>query len=308
MCCFSAKTEVHGTNIFARLTSPDAQVLVYQMQYSSAEPTAMILPLPVALPAGESSIAWKNLKDNPGFFEQLAAGFPELPHFSLLRSKGPEMAAAMVLPVHEVGDFVASFVPTIEDFSRIDPRFVISKEVWRTIPEYKDYGFAVFQLKELSGSPHPMAFEFRTRMRDAVYFPTVHIHDGTVHREDAFDHALYLQDSHFDEKARDYKGPTEADPRTGFVRSKDSAASFAGAALAGGLVDGALLVHRRTMRGLLPNKDTIVSLLTTAASSGCGHCDVAMGSKSMTLGPAAFALAGLSWVIRRRNRRRGARL
>jgi hypothetical protein len=53
MCCFSAPTEVHGTRIFARLTSPHTQALVYQMEYAATKPTAMILPLPVALPAGE---------------------------------------------------------------------------------------------------------------------------------------------------------------------------------------------------------------------------------------------------------------
>src|SRR5271169_1945897 len=107
MCCFSTKTEVHATRIFARMTGPDTQVLVYQMQYSAAEPTAMILPLPVALPAGEASVRWRNLKEYATFFSDLAAGFPAKPEWSLglFRSKAAG-TEAVVIPVHDVGDFV----------------------------------------------------------------------------------------------------------------------------------------------------------------------------------------------------------
>ena len=68
MCCFSAKTEVHGTSIFARLTKPGVQALAYQMTYKAAEPTAMILPLPVALPAREGSVRFVDLRAYPDFF------------------------------------------------------------------------------------------------------------------------------------------------------------------------------------------------------------------------------------------------
>jgi hypothetical protein len=38
-----------------------------------------------------------------------------------------------------------------------------------------------------------MAFEFPSRVPDAVYFPTVHVHDGAVHSTANFLHKLYLQ-------------------------------------------------------------------------------------------------------------------
>jgi hypothetical protein len=38
-----------------------------------------------------------------------------------------------------------------------------------------------------------MGIEFTTRHPNAVYFPTVHIHDGQVHPTEHFDHSLYLQ-------------------------------------------------------------------------------------------------------------------
>ena len=62
-------------------------------------------------------------------------------------------APQAALKVHSVGKFVASFVPSQSDFDRLDPQFVIPKESWAKLPEYQDFGFAVFQLKELSGYP-----------------------------------------------------------------------------------------------------------------------------------------------------------
>jgi hypothetical protein len=307
VCCFSTQTQVSNTNIFARVVRPGAQVLVYQMRFASAEPTAMILPLPVALPASERAVRWKSLKEQPAFFERLAQGFPEPPPPQSARSKGLTAAAAAAAPleVHEVGDFVASFVPTVADFDRVDPRFAIRKEVWSKIPAYADYGFAVFQLKQLSGSPHPIAFEFDSRLRDAVFFPTVHIHDGSVHAQDSFDHALYLQEPRFDARVGDYEGPDHVESSTGFVRSNAPAASFADVAGSQGLVDGALLVHRMKIVGMHPNVDTLVDLAPRAAV-GCGRCDVSADVEVTRLGPGAAAIAGLAWVIRRRERlRRG---
>ena len=306
MCCFTAPTEVHTTSIFARMASPDTEALVYQMQYEAKTPTAMILPLPVALPAGESSVTWKDLKGYPNFFADLATGFPEIDRSHGL-SKSAVAAAPMaqdMIAVHEVGDFIASFVPSQADFSRVDPRFQISPDVWAKIPEYKDYGFAVFQLKELSGSPHPIAFEFKTRLHDAIYFPTVHIHDGTVHAEDNFDHVMYLQDARYDAKASDYDGPESRDKSTGYVRSKDNVSTFANVGISQGLLDGAHLLHRTTLQGMLPNKDTIAGLNLASSSGGCSRCDFVPQHSEISLGPAGLAIAGVSWVIRRRNRLR----
>lgn len=304
MCCFSTPTRVSNTSIFARIVRPGAQVIVYQMQFSSEQPTAMILPIPVALPAGDPSVRWKSLKEQPAFFERLAAGFPEPPPPQ--GAKGIVAAAAAVsapLPVHEVGDFIASFVPTAADFDRVDPRFAIRKDVWSRIPAYVDYGFAVFQLKALSGSPHPIAFEFDTRLRDSLYFPTVHIHDGTVHREDRFDHALYLQDARFDARVGSYEGPSHADPSTGFVRSSAVASQFADVAGSQGVLDGALLLHRMRIVGIHANTDTLVDLARASAGVGCGRCATDPRTPSM-LGAGPAALAGLAWLIRRRDRLR----
>lgn len=307
MCCFSAKTEVHGTTIFARMVKPGTEVLAYQMTYSAETPTAMILPIPVVLPAREDSLRFKSLKEYPTFFDDLARGFPEIQRHSRgAKSAPPEQAAASAAPlaVHEVGDFVASFVPSVADFSRVDARFAIKKDVWDKIPAYKDYGFAVFQLKELKGSPHPIAFEFDSRFDSTIYFPTVHIHDGSVHEKDEFDHALYLQAGVADQHAGDYEGPDAIDAATGFVRSKEAARGFVDHPRTQGMVDPDLLVHKITMRGSLPNRDTFRDLKPTSfKAAGCSRCDVGPGS--IDLGgaaiPVGLTMAGLGWIIRRRD-------
>jgi hypothetical protein len=310
MCCFSAKTEVHATTIFARMVKPGMQVLAYQMKYSAEKPTAMILPVPVALPAREDSLRFKNLKEYPTLFEDLARGFPMITRHSSGSKGVPEAqvaAAAAPLAVHEVGDFIASFVPSVADFGRVDPQFAIRKDVWDKIPAYKDYGFAVFQLKQLSGSPHPIAFEFDSRLPSTIYFPTVHIHDGSVHEKDDFDHALYLQAPVADQHAGDYEGPDAVDRATGFVRSNGPAKDFSDPSKSQGLIDPDLLVHKITMKGSLPNRDTFRDLTPVSFSShGCSRCDVAPGGFDLgSLGsasiPVGLTMAGLGWIIRRRD-------
>jgi len=317
MCCFSTRTHVDGTSIFARFTKPGAQAIVYQMRYEAKEPTAMILPLPVALPAKEEGVRWKSLREHRGFFDDLASGFPAVEGPSLGCSRGMKsapLAAPAQLAVHEVGDFIASFVPSVNDFGRVDPRFTIPREVWSRFPAYGDYGFAVFQLKELSGSPHPIAFEFETRTPATLFFPTVHIHDGTVHAEDAFDHVLYAQDVILDAKAGPYRGPDDVDLRTSFVRSKEQASAFSDIARSQGLLDGNLLIHKTTLRGVLPNRDTVFDLRAIAAravtSARPGSCASGAGSTGAIDGgllPLTAAAAGLAWIIRRRDARRRER-
>src|SRR5690606_13087928 len=99
------------------------------------------------------------------------------------------------LEVVEVGSFVASFVPTVKDFSRLDEQFRLPAQTWDKLPEYRDFGFAVFKLKKGSRKVHPMAFEFARANPIRLFFPTVHIHDGTVKPTARFHHVLFCQGS-----------------------------------------------------------------------------------------------------------------
>lgn len=94
-----------------------------------------------------------------------------------------------------VGSFEASVVPTLADFNRLDARFRLSDEVWKQLPQYHDFGFAVFKFREGHSHAHPMAFSFTTRHPDQAFFPLVHVHDGEVHEEAEFDHTLFSQNT-----------------------------------------------------------------------------------------------------------------
>lgn len=248
MCCFSGPVErVENTRIFARRSGEDTQFLVYSMAYAARRELAMILPIPVA-PGTENPLRFIPLKGYPEFFDDLEKGFPRPPSrgFGAGGTDGPR---GDTLPVYEVGDFVASFVPTLADFGRLDPRFALPRQIWEPIPAYRSYGFAVFQLRTTRSARqvHPMAFEFVTAMPDRLYFPTVHIHDGRVHPREDFDHTLYFQ-------ARRVVGR----PPAPITVSESEARGFVDIEQARGVVSGPERCQRMGLHGLLPNQDTLV--------------------------------------------------
>ena len=298
MCCFARPVkDVSNTHLFARLSSPKTQLLAYQMTYESEQLNAMILPVPVATPTREDSLRFISLKGYDRFFDDLKRGFPTVEPASPKPMSRAKIGAinSKMLVVHEVGDFEASFVPTMDDFDRLDPRFVIPKSSWDKIPHYSNYGFAVFQLKQRSGKPHPMAFEFETRLASQIFFPTVHIHDGEVHNREKFDHMLYLQCAQYDQVVGDYVNSHVADKSTGFVRSVRPAKTFVDTKKSQGMIDGNLMVHRKRMKGMLKNKDILATTKPTKRKGGFG-----MLEKSCL--PGLAGILGLSWIIQRRDR------
>jgi hypothetical protein len=193
MCCFSrAIRSVSDTQIFARAGEGERQFLVYSMTLEAKGDLAMVLPLPTAAGAGEAAVQFIDLHDYADFFKDLRAGFPE-PQEQRLSRHAPTILAPATLKVVSVGSFEASFVPTLADFDRLDPRFRLPAGAWDKLPQYRAYGFAVFKLKPGVATFHPMAFSFPRADADRLFFPTVHIHDGKVHRTAKFDHALYCQ-------------------------------------------------------------------------------------------------------------------
>jgi hypothetical protein len=241
MCCFSGPVEdVAATRIFARMTGPGRQLLAYEMQFAATSPVAMILPLPVVPAATEDAVRFISLKDYPSLFVDLYEAFTwpgGRPRGGSSKSNAP-----LSLPVHVVGDYVASFIPTLADFARLDPRFRIPPGTVDRVPSYQDYGFVVFQLSATTGRSrvHPMAFEFPTRDTERLFFPLLHVHDGALHEEAAFDHVLYAQGL---KTHRLFEHRTKPLGRSLHNRN---------AAL---VVDLEAPVSRREMVGTLPNRD-----------------------------------------------------
>ena len=193
---------VGGTSIYARRVGPDRQALVYEMSFRAPEPVAMVLPLPTPGDgASEDDVRFVDFRRHGQFFSRLRRTYEMEPWWARLRRwwqrrRGVEVYSSEArevrpLVVHEIGNFEASFVPTREDFARLDERFQLEGDVWRGLRRYADHGFAVFQLRPGAWTAHPMALEFTTRDPARLYFPTVHVHDGKVHPFARFEHELF---------------------------------------------------------------------------------------------------------------------
>jgi len=252
MCCFSRPIiSVSATNIFARAGEDGRQFLVYSMILNARDDLAMVLPLPVKIGTGEKGVSFIDLSGYPDFFADLRIGFPEPipPPTPVPQSGGITKLSARRLEVVTVGKFEASFVPTMKDFSRLDERFRIGDEAWKQLPQYHDYGFAVFKLKSGETKVHPMAFAFPRRDTKTLFFPTVHIHDGKVHSEAEFDHVLYCQPSeHVPLTVREWR------------ESESNANKFMKLDKARGLIVADQHCYKKELRGQLPNRDTLVAL------------------------------------------------
>ena len=245
MCCFSGKVQSVGdTNIFARAAKDGRQFLVYSMQLDTKSEVAMILPIPVPKASKEDAVRFINLEKYPDFFDEMRTGFPPPPLGRAKNGHGATLGGA-ALKVVEVGSFIASFVPSQKDFSRLDERFRLPAAVWHKLPQYKDWGFAVFQLKKGEQKVHPMAFEFPRADPKALFFPTVHIHDGAVHDKAKFDHMLFCQLS--GELLHDWDESTQ--PAELFMKKLKEAKE---------IVEPQGHVYRRILRGMMKNEDVIV--------------------------------------------------
>jgi hypothetical protein len=244
MCCFSKAAAVSNTNIFARAGKDGRQFLVYAMTVKAAEELAMILPIPTPKASKEDAVKFLALDKYEDFFADMRKGWPE----PKAARGGPEPAAKSdaKLKVVEVGSFIASFVPTQKDFDRVDDQFKLPADVWAKLPQYKEWGFAVFQLKKGEKAVHPMAFDFPRESAKKLFFPTVHIHDGKVEEKAGFDHTLYMQASAGENILEWEESPQPAEL---FMGKLDKAH---------GIVDGKDHVYRKAMKGKLKNEDTWV--------------------------------------------------
>lgn len=223
MCLFSgAVPHVSGTRIYAGPRDDRDSVhqrIAYQMTATVPDSLAMVLPIPTPPNPAEDAVTFVDVSSCPTFFDDLDVLFPRerLHSFGSAPLARGGFGPPQTLVVHDVGDFEASFVPTLSDFARLDARFRMPDNVWSQLPQYADWSFCVFKLRPVETPPppnrgfwkffspdppapaaapkkrHPMAFDFPRRDPGQIFFPTVHVHDGVVHRTADFDHTLYAQ-------------------------------------------------------------------------------------------------------------------
>ena len=250
MCIFTDVARVRDTKIYASLHG-DEQALVYSMDVQLSNASAMILPLPTVADAPRATFV--DLSGYTDFFSHLRRCFPT--RRSAPKTAGPLRSAKGQAPqaklaVKRVGVFEATFVPRPEDWSRIDERFRLASDIAEALAErYAHCSFALFQLRAGAHRIHPMALRFTTAVADAVYFPTVHVHENFVPSVAEFDHTLYFQD----------RPVSPADVEVGTVAPRVRM-KLEPTDLTRGLVHPDHTVHRTELRGYLHNDDTWVAV------------------------------------------------
>jgi hypothetical protein len=269
MCCFSGKVEFVGaTKIFVRAVDALHQALVYEMKVAAAAPVAMVLPIPVPKASRDDAVRFVDLSAYDDFFRDVERAFPPPPASGPIAGAVPFGAPRQMLQVHQVGKFEASFVPTIADFTRLDPRFRMPAAVFDRLPAYRDFGFAVFQLRDVRTTPdrvHPMAFVFPRRDPSLLFFPTVHVHDGVVHEMAHFDHSLYMQLDEAPNPPEFTFAPNPNDPLRphGWWPSVGVAANSIDIARTKGLVEGSWPLRTQKLVGTFLNQDVLFPLSAT---------------------------------------------
>jgi hypothetical protein len=243
MCIFTGRVyEVAATRIFARMARPGTQALAYQARVGADRDVAMVLALPVDPRAGDDAVRFVDLSGASDLFARLSALFPR-PRVRAIAGK--VAASRPLIEVVEVGDYEASFVPTGEDFARLDPRFRLSQRLVRALAQRGEYGYAVFKVRAsaLAATRHPLGLTFRTAERDTLFFPTVHVHDRTLPERAHFDHVLYAQGA-----AAGARAPVSRTPDRAFARATR------------GVVSSTMPVIRRVVRGERANADVRMEL------------------------------------------------
>jgi hypothetical protein len=247
MCIFSGKVEhVNSTNIFCSNLGVE-HATVYQMKAMIESEMAMILPVPVRDGATESDLRFINLEEYPKFFDHMKELFPEPVSRGRMKSLGA-FCAAPLLKVQEVGQYEASFAPKLVDLLRLDPRFKLPLHIFKLLPNYNSFGFAVFKLKPdaVLKDFHPMAYAYKPERADMLFFPTVHVHDGEVAEVADYDHCLYYQhDAKF--KSMGYEEVSSIEPKQKMTIDRCA-----------GLVRETDKLSRLKMRGQFPNGDHVL--------------------------------------------------
>ena len=252
MCIFSGDVRsVSATRIFARATDDGRPCLVYSMTVELDREVAMVLPVPIARgDARDDALTFIDLSGYPDLFEELDAGFAQPQAMSIGSLLGLKTRQPLV--VHQVGAFVASYVPSIADLERLDARFRVPRAVFEA-QSYADWAFAVFQLERAGAARtiHPMAFVFPTRRPGALFFPDAARPQGREGRADR------------EVRSRVVLPAREAteDP-AGTRRSCRSGSSRLPNVVARGVLDPDAPVHRQLhLHGELPNADHFGSSL-----------------------------------------------
>jgi hypothetical protein len=191
MCCFNHPIDhVHSTRIFVG-TRNGQQITVYSAALVGSR-IEMVLPV---RSRGAEKIEFVDMKSYPTFFEDCERASMPVTRAGKVMSAGSRTAAAPgYLPVERVGDYDASFAPSLPDLKRADPRvFRLSPRLEAVFrPHYPpdEFGYVIYKLVH-SGTMHPFAYRHAHTEGEPLFVPTRHEHghDGPPD----WDHRIYHQ-------------------------------------------------------------------------------------------------------------------
>lgn len=200
MCIITETVEkVNATKIFTCFTEDESrQFLVYSNEVDTDSDTnCMVLPVP-----HPESVEFVNLSTYKRFFDDCEKNFKKRRAHDMLI--GRAYAAASLersvepLPIHSVGSYLVSIVPTFYDFHRLDTReFKLSNDLATLLSTTytSEFGFLVCKLKQGHHAYHPFAYLHRRHSGGLLFIPTLHYHPhgyGMAKEVKAdWDHVIY---------------------------------------------------------------------------------------------------------------------
>lgn len=195
------RVEVHGTKIFVAPDMEGRQLTVYEnlvalpgkkgtAKAGGPPNNAMILPVP----CGRVQVL--DLSKHKAIFKSLSLAFPkETQEQARNKSRSVGGNAAEKLVVKEIGDYLVSVAPRLEDLGKIDPKHfsVVPGVVDLLGKHYADFSFVVCRFKDCVTEGSPIGYVHERLADGRLFIPTRHSHGGEEEAsgEADWDHDIY---------------------------------------------------------------------------------------------------------------------
>lgn len=204
MCIFGDDVAiVKNTRIFVAPTKGGHQITVYQNTIQSFNKNAMILPIPIntSKKIPHKSIQLLDLSTDNNLFDNLDKIFLKPPPYQD-NNWGYDHDNEDSDDYHEVykiGLYKMSIIPNINSIDRLNIKeFNIKASIFESLRGHYLTGFA-FLVCQFDGQSekekmHPIGYIHDSYMNDGkkvLFVPTLHIHDGEIHKMENFDHLIF---------------------------------------------------------------------------------------------------------------------
>lgn len=200
MCILSATVDkVAATRLFTcACDNGNRQFVVYSNTVDTPiANNTMVLPVP-----NPETVQFFNLSHYKIFWDNLKSSFHNrYDEHNYTRSLAYASRSASIsdsLPVHSVGSYAVSIVPSTEDFSRLKANEFAIHPALPSLLANKygvEFGYLVCKLRKGNHGYHPFAYSHDIHPDRLLFLPTYHIHpDGSnLHAEEKgdWDHVIY---------------------------------------------------------------------------------------------------------------------